>query len=112
MLTSDEFDAIWPLARPLPPVTQEAFLAAVSSALNGTPTVGPGVAYRTARELLPRFLYAAFRLRGDSSFPSPPTRVRRVMAYWACAQLQASRKQFALHCLSNVAGFEVYAHPA
>jgi transcriptional antiterminator RfaH len=31
------------------------------------------------------------------------------MAYWACAQLQTSREQFALHCLETVAGFEVYA---
>ena len=56
MLTCDELEAaVLPLARPLPPAAREAFLAAVSSALNGTPTVGPGLAYRTARELLPRF---------------------------------------------------------
>jgi hypothetical protein len=29
--------------------------------------------------------------------------------YWACAQLQAQREQLALHCLTKVAGFEVYS---
>jgi hypothetical protein len=55
VLTDDELEAVLPLTRPLPPVVRDAFLAAVSSALNGTPTVGPGLAHRTARELLPRF---------------------------------------------------------
>jgi transcriptional antiterminator RfaH len=31
------------------------------------------------------------------------------MAYWACAQLAPSRERLALHCLQQVAGFEVYA---
>jgi transcriptional antiterminator RfaH len=31
------------------------------------------------------------------------------MAYWAAVQLQASRERLALHCLSKVNGFEVYA---
>jgi transcriptional antiterminator RfaH len=31
------------------------------------------------------------------------------MAYWAAAQLQASREPLALHCLSVVNGFEVYS---
>jgi transcriptional antiterminator RfaH len=31
------------------------------------------------------------------------------MAYWAAAQLQASRERLALHCLSKVNGFEVYS---
>jgi hypothetical protein len=55
MLTDDEYDAMWSLAYPLPPPVRDAFLAAVSSALNGTATVGPGLAHRTARALLPRF---------------------------------------------------------
>jgi transcription antitermination factor NusG len=31
------------------------------------------------------------------------------MAYWCCAQLQASRERLALHCLSKVNGFETYS---
>jgi transcriptional antiterminator RfaH len=31
------------------------------------------------------------------------------MSYWACAQLQPRREQLALHCLKQVAGFEVYS---
>jgi hypothetical protein len=55
MLSDAELDVILPLTYPLPPAVRESFLAAVSSALNGTSTVGPGLAYRTARELLPKF---------------------------------------------------------
>jgi hypothetical protein len=55
MLTHDELEAIWPLVYPLPPTTREAFLLAVSSALNGSPASGPGTAYRVARDLLPSF---------------------------------------------------------
>jgi hypothetical protein len=55
MLTTDELDAILPLAYPLPPATRQDFLQAVSSALNGSPASGPGMAYRVARELLPKF---------------------------------------------------------
>jgi transcriptional antiterminator RfaH len=29
--------------------------------------------------------------------------------YWACAQLQASREAFALHCLAKVAGYQIYS---
>jgi transcription antitermination factor NusG len=31
------------------------------------------------------------------------------MAYWCCAQLQATRERLALHCLSKVNGFETYS---
>lgn len=31
------------------------------------------------------------------------------MGYWACAQLQPSREQLALHCLCEVGKFEVYS---
>jgi transcriptional antiterminator RfaH len=31
------------------------------------------------------------------------------MAYWCCAQLQATRERLALHCLSAVNGFEIYS---
>jgi len=56
MLSTDELEAvILPLAHPLPPVAREAFLAAVASALNGAPTVGPGQAHRIARAILPQF---------------------------------------------------------
>jgi len=57
MLTCEELNVVLPLSYPLPPAVREDFLAAVSSALNGHPTAGPGLAYRTARELLPRFFH-------------------------------------------------------
>jgi transcriptional antiterminator RfaH len=31
------------------------------------------------------------------------------MAYWSCVQLEPNRERLALHCLSKVNGFEVYA---
>ena len=31
------------------------------------------------------------------------------MAYWVCAQLVPGQERLALHCLEQVAGFEVYA---
>jgi transcriptional antiterminator RfaH len=30
------------------------------------------------------------------------------MSYWACAQLEFNRTRLALHCLSRVAGYEIY----
>jgi hypothetical protein len=74
MLSTDELDAILPMARPLPPAAREAFLAAVATALNGTPTVGPGLAYRTARELLPRFFTPPSGY-GANHHPQPRRRV-------------------------------------
>ena len=54
MLSPDEHEAVAPLCHPLPPTIRRDFLAAVSAALDGTPTAVPGITHRIARQL-PRF---------------------------------------------------------
>ena len=54
-LSCAELAAVLPLTAPMSATTRTAFLQAVSSALNGACLDGPGLAYRVAVGLLPRF---------------------------------------------------------
>jgi transcription antitermination factor NusG len=105
-LSDSQLDQVMRAARPLPVRDCDAFLQAVADGLRGK-IIGDGAVYRAAPGAAVVLRRAGRRAR--ASIGRRQVRLRRARGLWTCAQLLPSRERHALHCLQQVAGFEIYA---
>jgi hypothetical protein len=76
-LSDDELTVITDLARPLPPASRSAFLAAVVEEASKYAVLGPGLIARIAAGVQKTFLFASERQPGEDG--AEPQRGRRIV---------------------------------